>query len=208
MNPTAPGSKPVKHRNREESTRRILQAGLEAFSELGYDAATTKLIASRAGLNESLLHRYYKSKNGLLLAIMAQAHKALKEEPLYPAAKTPAAEIYLFLAQTLELELVNEKFLRVVVSRSLVDPEFSAMIRSAVPDPYNSLFARRLTDFQRQGLIRKNVHIPSLVQAIMALGFQVGFFERVAHGRSNDDCRRIFKAFSDNLCQGLCPAKP
>jgi DNA-binding transcriptional regulator YbjK len=55
----------TKKRSRKKSSQRILQAALEIFSKVGYDAATTKMISKRAGLNESLIQRYFTSKSNL-----------------------------------------------------------------------------------------------------------------------------------------------
>jgi AcrR family transcriptional regulator len=48
------------------STReRMLDAALSAFSELGYDGASTREIASRAGVNQGLIPYYFGSKEAL-----------------------------------------------------------------------------------------------------------------------------------------------
>ncbi|MBW2393701.1 MAG: TetR/AcrR family transcriptional regulator, partial [Deltaproteobacteria bacterium] len=48
------------------STReRILEAALQCFSELGFDGATTREIAGRAGVNLGLIKYYFDSKEQL-----------------------------------------------------------------------------------------------------------------------------------------------
>lgn len=50
----------------EQSTReRILEAALQCFSEHGYDGATTREIASRAGVNLGLITYYFEGKERL-----------------------------------------------------------------------------------------------------------------------------------------------
>ncbi len=50
----------------EASTReRMLDAALSAFSELGYDGASTREIAARARVNQGLIPYYFGSKEGL-----------------------------------------------------------------------------------------------------------------------------------------------
>ncbi len=44
---------------------RMLDAALEAFSELGFDGASTRTIAARAGVNQGLIPYYFGSKEAL-----------------------------------------------------------------------------------------------------------------------------------------------
>ena len=57
-----PAAKP---RNRELTRQRILQCALELFAENGYDGATTREIASRAGVNHTMIAFYYGGKEKL-----------------------------------------------------------------------------------------------------------------------------------------------
>jgi len=51
----------------------ILEAALAAFSELGFDGATTRTIASRAGVNHGLIPYYFGSKPKLWEAAVERA---------------------------------------------------------------------------------------------------------------------------------------
>jgi AcrR family transcriptional regulator len=51
---------------RGEARSELLLAARELFAERGYQAATTKDIAERAGVSEVLIYRYFESKAGLL----------------------------------------------------------------------------------------------------------------------------------------------
>jgi AcrR family transcriptional regulator len=48
----------------------ILQTALELFSNKGFDAVSTNLIAKEAGVSEGLIFRHFQNKVGLLHAIM------------------------------------------------------------------------------------------------------------------------------------------
>ncbi|MEN8183296.1 MAG: TetR family transcriptional regulator, partial [Myxococcota bacterium] len=76
MTPTAaartrPGGAP-------ETRERILQAALEAFSTQGFDGATTREIAARAGANVGLLQYYFGDKSRLWRAAVDRAFEALR----------------------------------------------------------------------------------------------------------------------------------
>ncbi|MGI9590287.1 MAG: TetR/AcrR family transcriptional regulator [Myxococcota bacterium] len=57
---------------------RILQAALEAFSERGFDGATTRDIAARAGVNLGLIKYYFGSKLKLWRAAVDAAFETLR----------------------------------------------------------------------------------------------------------------------------------
>ena len=53
-----------------EKKRRVIAAAIEAFSELGYAAATTSEIARRARVAEATIFRHFESKKDMLLRIV------------------------------------------------------------------------------------------------------------------------------------------
>src|SRR5437868_2775550 len=59
-----------KKRDRSASERSLLKAAEDVFSKHGFKGATTRMIAKKAGVNESLIGRYFDGKMGLLIAIM------------------------------------------------------------------------------------------------------------------------------------------
>lgn len=81
---TRPGSPP------EEDTReRILAAALDAFSERGFDGATTRDIAARAGVNLGLLQYYFAGKENLWRAAVDRAFEEIRER-LGPVLDDPS----------------------------------------------------------------------------------------------------------------------
>lgn len=77
-----------KHRaNAESDTReRILQAALEIFSDQGFQGATTRAIADRAGVNLGLIKYYFDTKVRLWRAAVDRAFSELRATlPVPPA---------------------------------------------------------------------------------------------------------------------------
>ncbi|MFD9825590.1 TetR/AcrR family transcriptional regulator [Streptomyces violascens] len=70
---TVPDS-PAGERRRDAGAtrRRLLDAARDLFAERGYEGATVREIAERAGANQALLFRYFGSKQGLLAEVVAQ----------------------------------------------------------------------------------------------------------------------------------------
>ncbi|MEW2620445.1 TetR/AcrR family transcriptional regulator [Streptomyces sp. NPDC048106] len=72
----APGGEPPQRpRDARETRARILGAAGAVFAERGYEAATVRDIAARAGVNQALIFRYFGSKKALVTEVMAQDGK-------------------------------------------------------------------------------------------------------------------------------------
>ncbi|MEU5792903.1 TetR family transcriptional regulator [Streptomyces sp. NPDC047813] len=69
------GEPPQRPRDARETRARILRAAGAVFAERGYEAATVRDIAARAGVNQALIFRYFGSKKALLTEVMAQNGK-------------------------------------------------------------------------------------------------------------------------------------
>jgi TetR/AcrR family transcriptional regulator len=64
-------------RDPEASRRRLLEAGVEVFSERGPDAGSVSMIAARAGINRRMLYHYFGSKEGLYRAALRHVYGQL-----------------------------------------------------------------------------------------------------------------------------------
>lgn len=65
---------------REATRQRIVDAAIEAFSELGFEGASTRNIAGRAGTNQGLVTYYFKSKESLWRAATDHLFKNLDHQ--------------------------------------------------------------------------------------------------------------------------------
>jgi AcrR family transcriptional regulator len=198
-------SLPKQRRNREESKKRILNAALEVFSKVGYDAATTKMISQRAGLNESLIQRYFQSKFNLLLEVTHSSIEAMRMKTPYPPASTPKEEIYNFLVNKLEDACQNQEFLKVLFSRLLIDAQVRLELNKRLGGLAPDLFLKeRLVEFQKKGMIKKDTDIASLVTSIMAQSLAGGLFERIFFEKSIETCKEQFRQFTKSIVGGIC----
>jgi len=86
---------PTAQREATDDTReQILHAALQAFSELGFDGATTRDIAQRAGVNHGLIQYYFGGKPSLWRAAVDRAFADLERgldavvsDPSLPAGR-------------------------------------------------------------------------------------------------------------------------
>jgi len=78
------------HGRRDDDKReRILAAALEAFSAQGFDGATTREIATRAGVNLGLIQYYFEGKENLWRAAVERAFEQIRES-LAPVLSDPS----------------------------------------------------------------------------------------------------------------------
>jgi AcrR family transcriptional regulator len=76
--PTAAVSETEPRPRDADATRAaLLQAAMRRFTLLGYDRTTTRDIAQDAGVNVSLIARYFGSKDGLFGAVLRESAQAM-----------------------------------------------------------------------------------------------------------------------------------
>lgn len=159
-----------KERSREISMSKLMEAGLEVFSEYGFNGTTTRMISQRSGVNESLIIRYFNSKSGLFLAIILDTiRKFMEEVRSYPIGESVEQEIENYLSFKYHKSLANPGFTRLIVSQLAIDPEIRAQVdtcaKSVLKEDDNGLYGR-LRDFQKRGKIRKDVNLEIATRVI------------------------------------------
>ncbi|QNF31493.1 TetR/AcrR family transcriptional regulator [Adhaeribacter swui] len=101
---------------KQDKKEYILEVAERVFSELGYEGASTRYLATEAGVNMAMLNYYFGSKDGLLKAVLErrinvlrQALLAIKEKPISAWEKLmQAVDVYL------ERVLKNNGFHRLI----------------------------------------------------------------------------------------------
>jgi TetR/AcrR family transcriptional regulator, regulator of cefoperazone and chloramphenicol sensitivity len=95
--------RPGTHSRGEDTRRRILETALEVFAAEGYEGASTRQLAERAGVNLPAIQYYFGSKEGLFRAVIdsiierTEAHMAPLSIEVKAALADPAAPRELLL---------------------------------------------------------------------------------------------------------------
>ena len=206
---TAPAAS--RKRDRDTSTRALLNAGIEAFADYGYDAATTRDIASRAGLNEQLITRYFGGKAGLLVAIYEDFLVRQHDVQVYAAA-TPAsgvqAEIEAFLLAKHAHFRETHRLVLVLVPRLLIDAETREQIDMVLLERATTILTERLIALQRQGLIRADVDVVAMGDSIAFQSFGASFIAPAVRGTPESYIIAQLKGFARVVARGLAPDQP
>ena len=149
----------------------MLIAALDAFADHGFEAATTRDIARRAGMSPAAVYLYYRSKVELLEKIMRIGHESVLQEVVdamdghvSPADRT-AAFVTAFSSWHARFATLGQ-----VTAREL---------RALPPDRFGEILALRqaterlVADELERGAAEGELHVDDLqgtVRAILSLG--------------------------------------
>jgi AcrR family transcriptional regulator len=200
----------VSTRSREATCQKLMDAGLKVFCKHGYDAATTKLVAKESGVNESLINRYFQSKEGLLNTIIETLAKDLTLKMVaYPQGETLEQEIYNHLTSRFVAMVENQKFIKIAISRSLIENEAKSKLNKALKATTHEgapqILVDRLTEFQKKGLIRSDVNIYRTAVSISLLGLSTFVFAHLQMDISREIVLKIYQDFSRDYAKGMGP---
>ncbi|MBO9667000.1 MAG: TetR/AcrR family transcriptional regulator [Bdellovibrio sp.] len=171
----------AKKRDRSASEERLLKAAEDVFSKYGFKGSTTRMIADKAKVNESLIGRYFDGKMGLLFSLI---ERHMEEHPLnqlsYPAQGNIKDELTMLINSMVSEHCnKNEEFFKIVLSQCLVDAKFLKRIREAKPMKILPEVKERLESLRDQGKIRKDIDLDMFVENLDTYFHGVMFFDGV-----------------------------
>ncbi|WP_433331166.1 TetR family transcriptional regulator [Spirillospora sp. CA-294931] len=147
-------------RSSEDTKAAILTAARKRFADDGYERATIRAVASDAGIDPSMVMRYFGNKQGLFAS-------AVEFDLRLPDLRdTPRDELGRALAAHLVDRWSETDILRVLLRSAVTNPDAAERMRTIFADQLGTLVARLDTDpaeaAQRAGLL-----------ATQALGFEL-----------------------------------
>ena len=192
-------------KDKEQRQLALIEAANTVFAERGFEAATTREIAERAGCAEGLIHRYFAGKRGLLLAILE--HKGQHAADSYcesvPEKDTVAEEIEAILLYELDSKWEKRDFMRICVAEASIDPTVGVAVRDGIQVRQVDFITERLRKHRDARRIRPDVDIDAIAYTINGIGFSAGFMNRVAFGRSRNETERIVRHAAAALARGI-----
>ncbi len=193
-------------RDREATTAALLDAAMTVFAERGFDAATTREIAGRAGVNEQLIQRYFSGKSGLLLAVV---ERYSREETGGCALPPPADDLETDLAQFLHAQLKHSwecrDFTRVVLARALVDPAIADEMARTLSQSRIPCLLKRLEVLRDRGAIAVTADLPNVAAGIATFSFGLGFLDQVVFRHDEERVCGIVRTLAHTIAHGLTP---
>jgi len=197
-------------RDKQRRQRSLIDAANAVFAERGYDAATTREVAERAGCSEGLIHRYFGGKRGLLLAVMESKATAVLEgfSSALPDRDNVREDIEQALLWPLGVLWEHRDFLRVAVAQATIDAELGHSVAGRIHNQRVSLVLEKLQRHRETGRIRRDIDLEAVAQAIAGFGFMLGFMGQVVIGMDREYAQRITVAFASVLTRAISAEPP
>lgn len=194
-------------RDREATASALLDAGKQVFAERGFDAATTREIAARAGVNEQLIQRYFSGKAGLLLAVVERYGREEAQGCAPPPVTGTCVEtaIHTFLHHQAEHAWKCREFTKVMMGRALVDPAIAAEMGRTLSESRIPCLLSRLEALRDQGLIDRGADLPNVAAGIATLSFGLGFLDQVVFAEDSGRVCAVARSIAATLARGLAP---
>ena len=150
-------------RSREE----ILDAALEAFGAVGYDAMSVRELTRRLGVSHNLVHHYFRSKAELWRAAMDHAFGTVSAEMAKAFSAAPGeADVRAALRQAMVVFLeVTARFPangHVIIREGAVDSARLDYLFTHFVAPNLEPWRALLVQAQREGKVRPDLDIRSL----------------------------------------------
>lgn len=187
-----------KKRDRSASEAKLLKAAEDVFSKHGFKGATTRMIAKKAGINESLIGRYFDGKMGLLVAIIENyvlvegAHPKLP----YPPQPSLTEEITAYARFKFERDCKkNFDFFRIVLSQAITDAKFAKRIREIMRPFFQPELEERLQKLKDAGKIRADTDVKMIIKGLDIFMFGNIIFQRVLLGNTLEDTAQTLEDF-------------
>ena len=142
--------------------RQVLISSLKLFSELGFENTTSNLIAEHAGVSEGTVFSYFKTKEGILDAILSRFLEQVIPEVIADFSDKrftiEQGTFSLFLTTIVQDRLVfiqnNKMQVKILLSRSLIDKTISEELGNIIVRSIIKPISPILNQFKENGVIR------------------------------------------------------
>ena len=142
--------------------RQVLLSSLKLFSEIGFENTTASLISKEAGVSEGTVFSYFKTKEGILEAILSTFLEQVIPDVIadFSGKKFTANQesFPLFLRSIVRDRLVfiqkNQMQVKILLSRSFIDKTISDQLGNVIVHSIIKPISSVLNQFKEKGVIR------------------------------------------------------
>jgi AcrR family transcriptional regulator len=193
-------------RDRQATEASLVSAASVLFAEKGYENSSTRNIADIAGCSESLIQRYFKGKEGLLLAVLEQRHQHSPDAEFFdgPLCSSLAEEARLTFKSGILTVRQRSDTLHIVLSRVLIDHTFKEHFnRVSLRSWTKAKIKARLERYAAAGMIAPGLDIEITSELMMSLRFQLGFVYPQLLQCDVDELQRMVDAFAEMFSRAV-----
>lgn len=142
--------------------RRVLLSSLKLFSEIGFENTTSSLIAERAGVSEGTVFSYFKTKEGILEAILSTFLEQVIPEVIEDFSEkkfTVDQETFPFFLKSIVRDRLffiqeNQMHVKILLGRSFIDKNLSIQLGNIIVQSIIEPISPVLNQFKENGVIR------------------------------------------------------
>ena len=155
----------------KQTEEKIFEAATEVFIEKGLDGSRMQDIADRAGMNKSLLHYYYRSKDRLFNAVfeMIAMQMMKKFAPVFDENTSLEDKIRFFFRQHISFLQKNPRLPAFLLNEINRNParikKFLANVN--IESIWSMLYAQHKEEFDRYNITRDS--IPQIMTTLVAI---------------------------------------
>ena len=171
----SPKASPSRTNDPERTVAEILAVASNEFAEKGLAGARIDAISAATRTSKRMIYYYFKSKDGLYLAVLENAYRRMREVEgdLKLEALAPEAALQKLVESTYENHRANEDYIRLIMNENIQKGEYLSQIPSiqelnrSVIKSIEQLYQRGVKEgVFRQGLSAEDIHF-----AISAIAF-------------------------------------
>ena len=161
--------------NPERTMADIIDVATREFAEKGLAGARIDVIAEAMRTSKRMIYYYFGSKEGLYIAVLEEAYRRIRkiEADLHTEGLPPEAALRKLVATTVEYQLANPDFIRLVTTENIHRGEYLA--QSKVIQDLNVPAIHALREVYergvRDGVFRAGLDPVDLHMSISALSF-------------------------------------
>ena len=152
----------LEYSNLSLKQRQVLLSSLKLFSEIGFENTTASLIAKEARVSEGTVFSYFKTKEGILEAILSTFLEQVIPDVIadFSGKKFTANQesFPLFLRSIVRDRLVfiqkNQMQVKILLSRSFIDKTISDQLGNVIVHSIIKPISPVLNQFKEKGVIR------------------------------------------------------
>ena len=198
----SPASTDRTRRRRE----RILDAATEEIAAVGYQRATVRAIARRAGVADGTIYNYFSDKSDLLLGLLARLTEA--ERRKVDLGQKPASSFRVllgaYLRHRLDILWHRLELLRATWPELLIDPEHRRGYYEQVLRPATALGETLLADLAARGSVQ--TADPALAARVITASILGLILQRLLGDETVDERRdELPEILTTILLDGLRP---
>ncbi len=146
---------PRRQQNRLDREKRILDAALKVFAEMGYSGTTMDAVAAEAGLTKPTLYTYFPSKESLFQAMMLGKRDRMLDVFEHPSPEGMVQDLYTFAWDYADTVMRPDllSLARLIIGEVQRFPEIGRAYQASGPDHLLRGIMRYLSARRDEGLL-------------------------------------------------------